>query len=63
MILSFDFVPHNDGKVGPPFFSQFAYVTFSGDMDAIHFGNLIKKVAEKVGGSGGGHSVASCKNG
>ncbi len=26
--------------------------------DGIHFGNLIKKVAEKVGGSGGGHSVA-----
>ncbi|OPY24444.1 MAG: DHHA1 domain protein [Methanobacterium sp. PtaU1.Bin097] len=26
--------------------------------DGIHFGNMIKKVAEKVGGSGGGHSVA-----
>lgn len=26
--------------------------------DGIHFGKLIKKVAEKVGGSGGGHSVA-----
>jgi RecJ-like exonuclease len=26
--------------------------------DGIHFGNLIRKVAEKVGGSGGGHSVA-----
>lgn len=26
--------------------------------DGIHFGNIIKKVAEKVGGSGGGHSVA-----
>lgn len=24
----------------------------------IHFGNIIKKVAEKVGGNGGGHSVA-----
>jgi single-stranded-DNA-specific exonuclease len=26
--------------------------------DGIHFGNLIRKVASKVGGSGGGHSVA-----
>jgi RecJ-like exonuclease len=26
--------------------------------DGIHFGNLIREVAEKVGGSGGGHSVA-----
>lgn len=26
--------------------------------DGIHFGKIIKKVAEKVGGSGGGHSVA-----
>lgn len=26
--------------------------------DGIHFGNIIRKVAEKVGGSGGGHSVA-----
>lgn len=34
--LYFDFVPHNDGKSGLPFFSQFAYVTFSGDMDAMH---------------------------
>jgi hypothetical protein len=34
--LHFDFVPHNDGKVGPPFCSQFAYATFSGDMDAMH---------------------------
>lgn len=34
--LYFDFVPHSDGKAGPPFFSQFAYVTFSGDMDAMH---------------------------
>jgi hypothetical protein len=32
----FDFVPHNDGKAGPPFFSQFAYATFSGDMNAMH---------------------------
>lgn len=34
--LHFDFVPHNDGKAGPPFCSQFAYATFSGDMDAMH---------------------------
>ncbi len=34
--IYFDFVQHNDGKAGPPFFSQFAYATFSGDMDAIH---------------------------
>jgi RecJ-like exonuclease len=26
--------------------------------DGIHFGNLIRKIAKKVGGSGGGHSVA-----
>jgi single-stranded-DNA-specific exonuclease len=26
--------------------------------DGIHFGNLIRKVARKVGGNGGGHSVA-----
>lgn len=26
--------------------------------DGIHFGNIIKKIAEKVGGTGGGHSVA-----
>ena len=26
--------------------------------DGIHFGNLIRKVAKKVGGTGGGHSVA-----
>ncbi len=26
--------------------------------DGVHFGNLIKKVAGKVGGNGGGHSVA-----
>lgn len=26
--------------------------------DGIHFGNIIRKVAEKSGGSGGGHSVA-----
>ncbi len=35
-LLYFDFVPHNDGKAGPPFCSQFAYATFSGDMNAMH---------------------------
>ena len=35
-LLSFDFVPHNDGKAGPPFCSQFAYASFSGDNDAMH---------------------------
>lgn len=34
--LSFDFALQNNGKPGLPFFSQFAYATFSGDMDAIH---------------------------
>jgi hypothetical protein len=34
--LSFDFVPQNDGKAGPPYRSQFAYATFSGDPDAMH---------------------------
>ena len=26
--------------------------------DGIHFGNIIREVAKKVGGNGGGHSVA-----
>lgn len=37
--LYFDFVPHRDNnnfKAGAPFFSQFAYATFSGDIDAMH---------------------------
>ncbi len=34
--LYFDFVPHNDGKAGPPYISRFAYATFSGDTDAMH---------------------------
>lgn len=34
--LYFDFVPHHDGKAGPPYISQFAYATFSGDTDAMH---------------------------
>lgn len=32
----FDFVPENNGKAGPPFLSQFAFATFTGDSDAIH---------------------------
>lgn len=34
--LCFDFVPQSDGKAGPPYISQFAYATFSGDMEAMH---------------------------
>ena len=34
--LCFDFVPYNDGKAGLPYISQFAYSTFSGDMEAMH---------------------------
>ena len=34
--LYFDFVPHNDDKAGPPYYSQFAFATFSGDNDAMH---------------------------
>ncbi len=34
--IYFDFVPQRDGKAGPPYISQFAYATFSGDMDAMH---------------------------
>ncbi|MEA4890363.1 MAG: hypothetical protein VB070_12985 [Clostridiaceae bacterium] len=34
--LYFDFVPQRNGKAGPPYISQFAYATFSGDMDAMH---------------------------
>lgn len=34
--LSFDFVPQNDGKAGPPFCSRFAYAAFSGDPEAMH---------------------------
>jgi AraC-like DNA-binding protein len=34
--LYFDFVPLNDGKAGLPYISQFAYATFSGDMEAMH---------------------------
>jgi len=37
--LHFDFVPQRDNNnfvSGPPFFSQFAFATFSGDMKAMH---------------------------
>jgi len=34
--IFFDFIPHNDGKAGPPYRSQFAYSVFSGDIDAMH---------------------------
>ncbi|MDR2531152.1 MAG: hypothetical protein LBC65_06395 [Oscillospiraceae bacterium] len=31
-----DFVPESDGKPGAPYISQFAYATFTGDIDAMH---------------------------
>ena len=37
--LYFDFIPNRDTnnfKAGPPYLSQFAYATFSGDIDAMH---------------------------
>lgn len=37
--LSFDFIPHRDNsgfKAGPPFCSQAAFATFSGDYEAMH---------------------------
>lgn len=34
--IHIDFMPHNDGKAGQPYISQFAYATFSGDMKAMH---------------------------
>jgi len=37
--IHFDLIPkrdQNEWKEGPPFLSQFAYATFSGDMDALH---------------------------
>lgn len=34
--IYFDFVTHNDGLAGLPFISQFAYATFSGDVEAMH---------------------------
>ena len=32
----FDFIPSNNGKAGPPFCSIFVFVTFSGDLKAMH---------------------------
>ena len=34
--LYFDFVPYDDSKEGPPYISQFAFATFSGDLNAMH---------------------------
>lgn len=34
--LAFDFVPHDVPGAGPPYYSHFAFATFSGDMDAMH---------------------------
>lgn len=34
--LHFDFEPFNDGKAGLPYISQFAFATFSGDIEAMH---------------------------
>lgn len=34
--IYFDLVTQNDGKAGLPYLSQFAYATFSGDMNAMH---------------------------
>ena len=34
--LHFDFVPESDDTAGPPYVSQFAFATFSGDIDAMH---------------------------
>lgn len=34
--LFFDFLPATDREAGPPFCSQFAYATFSGDNEAMH---------------------------
>lgn len=35
-LVSFDFIPHDDDRTGPPFLSQFAFAVFSGDSDALH---------------------------
>jgi AraC-like DNA-binding protein len=34
--LFFDFLPATDSEAGPPFCSQFAFATFSGDVEAMH---------------------------
>ena len=35
-LLYFDFVPYDNGMAGTPYISQFAYATFSGDIEAMH---------------------------
>ncbi|NLG28906.1 MAG: hypothetical protein GX557_13415 [Chloroflexi bacterium] len=34
--VHFDFVPDDDDRAGPPYYSQFAFATFSGDRAAMH---------------------------
>lgn len=34
--ISFDFLPQREGEAGPPYISQFAFATFSGDAEALH---------------------------
>ncbi len=34
--VHFDFIPNSNGKEGLPFISEFAFATFSGDMEAMH---------------------------
>lgn len=35
-LIHFDFIPHNNGRPGTPFISQFAYSVFSGDPEKMH---------------------------
>ncbi|MCK9151642.1 single-stranded-DNA-specific exonuclease RecJ [Methanobacterium alcaliphilum] len=49
------FTPVNDGNNGTKVSLRCSRLLA---YDGIHFGHIIRKVAEKVGGSGGGHSVA-----
>ena len=49
------FTPIGDGKEGIKVSLRCSRLLA---YDGIHFGNLIRRVAKKVGGSGGGHSVA-----
>ncbi len=49
------FTPIGDGKEGIKVSLRCSRLLA---YDGIHFGNLIRKIAKKVGGSGGGHSVA-----
>ncbi len=49
------FTPIGDGKEGIKVSLRCSRLLA---YDGIHFGNLIRKVATKVGGNGGGHSVA-----